>query len=38
MGVARLEHKLASVVGMLNRSGEWKQVPEVVMLTLIEVS
>ncbi|KAG5190329.1 hypothetical protein JKP88DRAFT_261961 [Tribonema minus] len=36
--VAKLEHKLASLVGMLNRGSDWQAVPEVVMLTFIEVT
>jgi hypothetical protein len=34
---SKLDHKLASLVGMLNRSSDWQAVPEIIMLTFIEV-
>ena len=33
----KLDHKLASLLGMLNRGNDWSEVPEVIMLTFIEV-
>jgi hypothetical protein len=35
---SKLDSKLAALVGQLNRSSDWAEVPDVVMLAFIEVT